>query len=80
MRQRERLRERAHEQCLAETRDALDEDVAGSDEGDEHLLNRRSLTDHRLTDGRAQIAEFPGGLQDSVRFRVLHEVTFSDRA
>ena len=78
--QRECLRERAHEQRLAETRDALDEDVAGSDEGYEHLLHRRCLADHRLTDSHAQFAELPGGLQCSVRFRVLHEVTFSDRA
>ena len=52
--ERQRLRQRAHEQRLAEAGHAFDQHVSRRDQRDQHLFDDRRLPDHRLTDGRAQ--------------------------
>ena len=71
----QRLRERADEQRLAQSRHAFDENVPRCDERDQHLLDCRRLADHRVTDGRAQVVErfrCLGGLRRGIHFKLLH--------
>jgi hypothetical protein len=64
MAKRQRLRERAHQQRLAEARRAFDEHVSRCDEGDQNLFDDVRLADHCLTDCPAQIADHLGRLRD----------------
>ena len=75
VRQRERLRERADEQRLAEPRHAFDEDVTGGDERDEDLLDDGRLADHGLVNAGAERPDHRRGFIDCVQLRRVHVMT-----
>ncbi len=66
-RQRQRLRQRAHQQRLAEARHAFDQHVPRGHERHEHLLDDGVLTHHRLADGALQPLQQLSRLGDRVR-------------
>jgi hypothetical protein len=72
VRERQRLRHRPHQQGLAQSGHAFDEDVARRGERDEDLIDDLRLADHRVLDRRAEAAEEIGGAGESVRFNVFH--------
>ncbi len=60
----------ADQQCLAQTRYALDQHMPRNAEGDDGLVDDRSLTDERFADAVAQLGQQFAGPQDRIRFIV----------
>ncbi len=71
-----RLRECAHQQGLAETRNAFDEHVPGRHQREDHFLDHTRLPDDGLADAGAQFAEQLGRLLDGAGFSRFHVLTF----
>ncbi len=66
--ERQRLRERAHQQGLSEARHALEQYVAGRDQCDDDLIDHGSLTDHGMADLLPQPGQQLGGAHDGTHF------------
>jgi hypothetical protein len=75
--QRQRLRQRADQQRLAQAGHAFDEDVPRCQESHQDLVDDGGLPDHRLTDGATKTADHLGRLIERacLSISVLHPVT-----
>jgi hypothetical protein len=62
--ERERLRQGAYQQRLAQPGNALDEDMSGGNQGDNDLLDRRLLADDRAADLLPQLPQQLRGARD----------------
>src|ERR1700742_3458049 len=66
--ERERLGEGSHQERLTQARDTFYQDVAGGQQGEDDLVDDLGLSDDRVADLLAELAEELAGPDDGTRF------------